>query len=822
MRRLRTAIAACLAASVLITLPAQGSPAGDEVVIGEVYLNGGSSGATYRNKFVELVNPTDAEIDVSGWSVQYRSASSTGTFTGVIPLGEHHLEPGSRLLISGNANAANGAELPTPDVTSNVAFSGSAGGTLALARTTTPLTGDRSAVLATSALVDLVGYGTSTTYEGSAPQADGYSVSSALTRAGAVDTDDNADDFSGAAPTPEACGEACGGGVVTPPTTVTIAEVQGAGDTSPLAGRTVTTRGVVTAAYPSGGLDGVYLQTAGTGGDVDLASHRASDAVFVYSASLASQVRVGDHVEVTGQVSEYRGLTEISPPSGSWRVLGEPTEAVKPAAIDFPLADPARESLEGMLLRPGGNYTITNNYATNQYAEIGLAAGRTPLPQPTNVARPGSAQYDAVLAENARRLVTLDDGASLNFLAGDNREVPLPWLRPDNEVRVGAPASFTAPVVLDYRNDLWKLQPTTRLTAGEPEPVSIGSTRTAAPDDVGGAVQIATFNVLNYFTTLGEDYAASGAGSCTYFADRDGVNITVNRCANDGPRGAANAASLKRQQDKIVAAIDRLGADVVSLEEIENSAAFGIDRDTALRHLVDALNASGGGWEYVESPTRVPEVEDVIRTGFIYRPDAVRPVKESTILDDPAFDNAREPLAQEFRPRGAGSKDDFVVIVNHFKSKGSGTGDDADQGDGQGASNASRVRQARALVDFAAARAAAARTDAVFLTGDFNAYNEEDPVEVIEDAGYVNVTRERTDKETYQFGGLVGSLDHVFASPRANAQVTGADVWNINAFESVGREYSRYNTNVTRLYAADPFRASDHDPEIVGFDLRGR
>jgi 5'-nucleotidase len=606
---------------------------------------------------------------------------------------------------------------------------------------------------------------------------------------------------------------------------VGIADIQGTGDSSPLAGTTVTTRGVVTAAYPTGGFSGVYMQTPGTGGDVDLDTHDASDGIFVFSGALAADVQVGDHVEVTGRVSEFHGLTEISPPAGSWTVLDEPAEAVKPAAIDFPLDDAQRESLEGMLLRPSGDYTITNNFTTNQYAEIGLAAGDDPLPAPTNIARPGSAEYGEVVADNARRLVTLDDGASTNFLSAANQGTPLPWLRPDNEVRVGAPTSFTAPMVLDYRNDIWKLQPTDQLVAGDAEPVTFGDTRKRRPRDVGGALQIATFNVLNYFTTLGEDFAASGAGTCTYFRDRAGANVTVNSCTNDGPRGAANAENLERQQAKIVAAINRLGAgphgaDVLSLEEIENSAAFGIDRDTALRNLVTALNADAGRhiWAYVPSPSRVPEVEDVIRTAFIYRTSAVKPVKESTILDDPAFDNAREPLAQEFRPRLSGSKHDFVVIVNHFKSKGSGTGEDADQGDGQGASNASRVKQARALVGFADAQRRAAKTDTVFLTGDFNAYNEEDPVEVIEDADYVNVPRALTDKETYQFDGLIGSLDHVFASRQAFRQVTGADIWNINAYESVGREYSRYNANVTNLYAPGPYRASDHDPEIVGFN----
>ena len=248
-----------------LAAPAQATPAGDGLVISEVYLNGGSSGATYLNKYVEIHNPTEADIDVSGWSVQYRSYSSTGTFTGVIALGEHHVEPGGALLVGGNSNASNGEALPTPDVASTIAFSGNAnGGTLALVKRSTALTGDRAAVLGDDDLVDLVGYGASTAYEGSGPAPREYSVTSSLHRAEGRDTDDNAADFTGGDPTPKACGEACDGGVVTPPdppVTATIAEIQGTGDASPLAGRTVTTRGVVTATYPTGGFDGAYIQT---------------------------------------------------------------------------------------------------------------------------------------------------------------------------------------------------------------------------------------------------------------------------------------------------------------------------------------------------------------------------------------------------------------------------------------------------------------------------------------------------------------------------------------------------------------------------------
>ncbi len=195
------------------------------------------------------------------------------------------------------------------------------------------------------------------------------------------------------------------------------------------------------------------------------------------------------------------------------------------------------------------------------------------------------------------------------------------------------------------------------------------------------------------------------------------------------------------------------------------------------------------------------------------------PVGESKILDDAAFSNARQPLAQAFKKVGAADSSAFIAIVNHFKSKGSGTGADADQGDGQGASNASRVKQATALIAFANERKATLGSDKVLLIGDFNAYLNEDPITVLTDAGYIDQVSTRTTKATYSFGGTVGSLDHVLASPAANAVITGADVWNINSVESVALEYSRYNYNVTDFYEPGPYRSSDHDPVVIGLGL---
>lgn len=651
--------------------------------------------------------------------------------------------------------------------------------------------------------------------------------------------------WNSAAPTPDALPGDDGGGDDPAPEDVTpIADIQGTGDESPLAGTTVKTQGVVTASYPTGGLNGYYVQTPGTGGAED-ETPGASDGVFVYSPDSVDDVSIGDHLELTGAVSERYGQTQISVSGNGVTALDEPAEAVKPVEDAFPTDSAAREALEGMLLQPSGEMTVADNYNTNTYGEVVLATGEGTLPQPTDVARPSSDEAKALEAENLEREVVLDDGATVNYLQND-KDIPLPYVSNDAPVRVGASATMTSPVVLGFDHGKWRFQPTTRLTGDNAEaiqPASFSDTRTEAPEDVGGQVSMASFNVLNYFTTTGDQLSG-----CDYYSDREGNPITVRGGCD--ARGAANAQSLKRQESKIVSAINKLDTSVVSLMEIENSAAFDKNRDDALETLVERLNEAAGTdkWDFVPSPEAVPADEDVIRTALIYQPAEVAPQKDSTILDDEAaFSNAREPLSQAFAPKDESGEPDtdktFVTISNHFKSKGSGSGPgNEDSGDGQGASNADRVKQATSLVDFAGQQQDAADSDYVYLLGDFNAYTQEDPMQVFYEAGFKDVASEMTDKSTYVFKSRTGSLDHVLAldasgsdagdqatadqaaAPGAQADlpssafeaITGADVWNINSVEALAHEYSRFNYNISDFYAPDPFRASDHDPVVVG------
>ena len=94
-----------------------------------------------------------------------------------------------------------------------------------------------------------------------------------------------------------------------------------------------------------------------------------------------------------------------------------------------------------MLVAPQGDYTVTDNYALNQYAEIGLARGTKPLPQPTDVARPGAGRDRRSRPTTPPSAVTLDDGASVNYLT-TGKDTPLPYLTPERSIRVGAPATL--------------------------------------------------------------------------------------------------------------------------------------------------------------------------------------------------------------------------------------------------------------------------------------------------------------------------------------------------------------------------------------------
>lgn len=548
-----------------------------------------------------------------------------------------------------------------------------------------------------------------------------------------------------------------------------IGAVQGPSSRSPLEGQTVTVEGVVTADLRQG-LEGFFLQDAGDG---DAAT---ADGVFVMSSNVPADgdgmLRVGQRLRITGKVVELEigkqgsRLTAISPVR---------IEAVTGAVLSIPAVElsavPAQwESLEGMKVRVSAPLTVAGTDQLDRYGELSVAFdGR--LWQPSEIAAPGSAAFLQALSDNARRRLLLDDGSSdrdpktIDYLAG--HEVP----------RVGT-ALHGVEGIVDERHGGYRLQSIS--------PLKPGDAQRPAPPSVPGTLKIAAFNLENLFNGDGR-----GGGFPT-------------------SRGAQTPQQLQAQTAKLVATIRGLNPDIAALMELEND---GYGPESSLAQFVAALNAGGDDWRFIDAEKGPGP--DTIRVGLIYRASRVAPIGKPAVLEGGPFgERSRVPLAQAFLRVGA--KDRLVVVANHFKSKGcsEATGADADQGDGQGCWNALRLDASKRLDAWIKTDPTGSGTDMTVLLGDFNAYAMEDPVRWLRQAGWIDAFAAAKVERPYSYvyNGLSGRLDHALLSPALAKKVRGAAEWHINADESEHEGYAEGG-------GATPYRSSDHDPLLLGFDL---
>jgi len=562
-----------------------------------------------------------------------------------------------------------------------------------------------------------------------------------------------------------------------------IHEIQGSGTASPLDGATRTIEGIVVGDFQSGtNLSGFFLQEED--GDAD-ADPTTSEGIFVYDGyTPAVDVSVGDTVRVTGTVDEFFDLTELTNVSDV--EICPPTGTASPAAVALPIPALADwEHYEGMLVDIPQTLYATGNYNQGRYGEVDLSVGGR-LVNPTNVVEPGAAAQ-ALQELNDRSRIQLEDGRT------SQNPIPPAYIGEGGTLRAGDTLPELTGVV-HYAFGAYEIHPTDAIS------FTRANAREAVPADPGGSLEVASFNVLNYFTTL------------------DGSGDVCGPSQDMGCRGADTADELIRQRDKIVSAIVGMDADVVGLIEIENHV-----NDAALIDLVDSLNAVGGAgtWARVDTGT---VGTDAIKVAFIYQPRTVTPVGAHAILDasvDPMFiDTKNRPaLAQTFQENTTGEA--FTAVVNHLKSKGSDCNDigDPDLGDGQGNCNVTRTNAARALVNWLSTDPTNSGDPDFLIVGDLNSYAMEDPIDALKAGGYTDLLSEHLqDAYSYVFAGQAGYLDHALANATLADQVAGVTVWHINADEPSALNYNDYNQ--PELYQPDPYRASDHDPVIVGLSLR--
>ena len=255
---------------------------------------------------------------------------------------------------------------------------------------------------------------------------------------------------------------------------------------------------------------------------------------------------------------------------------------------------------------------------------------------------------------------------------------------------------------------------------------------------------------------------------------------------------------------------------------------------SALAQLIAALNvAAPAGTSYAAiDASGVDNGTDQIHVAFVFRTQTVTPVGAPAALTNKYFTGiARPPLAQTFRERA--NNEVLTITVNHFKSKASASTSAAstdglvpnpnlDQGDGQGASNYVRTREAQALAQWLATDPTGSGDPDILIIGDLNAYAKEDPITALRNAGFSNLTEasEGATGYSFLFNGAFGHLDHALANAHLAPRVVIAGAWHANADEPEYYDYNTEHKSVAQqaINTGTPFRYSDHDPVFV--DLR--
>lgn len=560
-----------------------------------------------------------------------------------------------------------------------------------------------------------------------------------------------------------------------------IHDIQGTGDSSPLAGQQLTTRGVVTAVvYPDSKAAGIVLRATEPGNSA------ASSSLFIAHAEAATTYQPGQLLQISGTVAEINqltSLTNVSRISDCGR-----SSNIRPFTLKLPLpAGQSWEQLEGAWLRFEQPLTVNDTYSLGRYGEITLADKR--LMAATEVMLPGKEAAALTGTQQERHMLVLDDG--LYQQNPDPLLFPEGGLTADNTLRIGDTLTGVEGVLLQDERG-YRLLPTKmpQFNAQNPRPPKPQS-------KPAKALRIASFNVLNYF---------NGEGQQQPFPTR---------------RGADTAAELERQQAKLIVALAALDADVIGLLEVENN---GYSPKGALASLTAALNKVAGK-PYRFIITKEQPGSDAIKVALLYRPSSVSVEGNAAMLLSKPFDwGSRPPLAQSFRHLQ--SNELVTVSINHFKSKGSCPKDiaskDADQHDGQACWNALRTLSAKTLSDWLASQPTGVKTDKQIILGDLNAYRMENPVKMLEQQGWTYLKAETGPQYSYVYRGRTGSLDHALASPALAKNLATMQHWAINADEPVLLDYNvefKSDNLQQLLYAPSPYRSSDHDPLIATFQF---
>ncbi len=540
--------------------------------------------------------------------------------------------------------------------------------------------------------------------------------------------------------------------------------IQGGGFSSPFAGQSVRTRGVVYADLDETAKRGFFIQQENCDEDP-----WTSDGIFIYLGNRMDVVRLGDRVEVAGQVKEYYGLTEISTSPDLVTVLSNDTDLPEPIELNPPfktdLAKQYFESLEGMYVGMDHANVVgpTNERDETWVINAELGVDRV-------------FQHDLA---GTGEVVCVDDGGLFE-------------IKPEASV---GDQTRNLHGVLDYSYGLYRMQ----LLA---QPILISGNRVFQIANFSCGLSVATFNLGNLFDPIDapekRDPVPSGAEYLRHLSK------------------IASAIHIALGEPTLIAAQevenDMVLQDLLAREEIEAEYAFVWEEGLDERGIDVALLYRKDRAQVLTSEQRQGCTTVIDGLGPDGNGDVTNP--HNTITCDTDADGvldgnrlfSRPPLLihLDIFPGSCFDGLDLWLIVNHWKSKG----DDSDEIQ---YTLPRRIEQAAFIADLYREITRFFPNARVMVLGDLNDYPDSEPLKVLERSGLENlITFIPPDQQyTYIYRGISQVFDHLLINHTIKDQLIAVLPLHINA--DYAEVYSQSEANF--------LRCSDHDPVLAWFGV---
>ena len=570
-------------------------------------------------------------------------------------------------------------------------------------------------------------------------------------------------------------------------TPVAIHDIQGSGATSPLAGQTVTTTGIVTllktGTNTGGAASSFFMQAPDAAADAD---PNTSEGLLVFTSTVPS-VAVGDNVTVTGTVVEFNGMTEISPASNiAVNSTGNalPTPVTLTTTILSPTAAPTQpqlEKYEGMRMSAASlTTTAPNDNFYDVYVVItgvprplrepGIDISKPVPPDPTTgtpdccIPRWDENPERLLVDTNGRAGSTLNAYTSLvvfsniagplDFSFGEYRLIP-------DATPAASPNISVVPAPTPTANEFTVIGTNIRNfnnNATQRQKAALAIRDVLRLPDIIGLIEI--FDIGDLQALAAEIQAISGVTYAPYLTEADGTS-----------------------------------------EDSDQDVAFLIKTS---RVAVDSVTQELAGETFVEPGTGT-----------------------TAILHD------RPPLVMRGRVEPAGANLPVIAIVNHTRSF---IDVDADPGDGPRVRE-KRKRQAESIATLFQSLQTNNPATSIISVGDYNAFqfnsgyddtlatlkgNPTPDDMVVVDASpdlvnpnFFNLVDELPVDQQYSFNfeGTLQALDHILVNTVAHSRTTRSFIIHNNSdFPEVPA--SAYTSNATR-----PESYSDHDIPIAYFSI---